>query len=609
MKDVFILILALEFFLSIILSGCTGSKHEPSPDVGSNFEQSGKEEAREMTASLIIKNSENSENASSQKQQEVKIHVNQVGYKTRDKKLIVISGKGGKFEIVDEKSGEVVFSGETTGPEVDISSGDTVFFGDFSSLETPGIYYVSMPGFGKSFSFKVDGRVYKDVKNSLLKALYYQRCGVALEEKYAGQWKHEACHLDDAIVYKDQEKRLETKGGWHDAGDYGRYTSPAAKAVADLLLAYEMFPDAWKEQINIPESGNGIPDILNEAKYELEWLLKMQDAKTGGVYHKVSTLNFPGFIMPEKDKGTLYLADISPTGTADFAAIMAMASRTYEKFDKAFSERMLKAAEKAWVWLENNPDAPGFKNPPGYNTGEYGDNNSADEKFWAAVELYKSTGKTIYHEFVKSTYQDNFTKNGLGWADMGGYGTISYLFMDKSMTDEDVYGYLKDIFMNRADKLVANIGADGYRVAIASGEYIWGSNMGVANNAMHLLIANMISPRAEYVQYAEDQLHYLLGRNSLDQSYVTGFGSRPVMNPHHRPSGSDGIGDPVPGMLSGGPNKGLNDPTAKEMIKPETPPAKCFVDEEGSWSTNEITIYWNSPAIFLAGYFDRDDVN
>jgi len=532
------------------------------------------------------------------------IHINQIGYRPQDKKVFIVNGKDGAFEVVDVVNNEVVFAGQVSGPVSDPSSGDEVYYGDFSSVTKAGEYYISMPGFGRSYSFAVKEHVYKDVKNGLLKAFYFQRCGTALEEKHAGPWKHGACHTKEGIIYGQEDKRLDGTGGWHDAGDYGRYVVPAAKALADLLLAYEFFPDAFAEEINIPESGNGVPDILNECRYELEWLFKMQDQESGGVYHKLTTKHFCGMVMPEEDAADLYFLPISSTATGTFAAVMAMAARIYKPFDGGFAARCLSAAEKAWGWLRRNPDFIGYQNPPDVWTGGYGDRTDRDERFWAAAELYRTTGEEQYHESFKESYGENFDKYELGWAPVGGYGTIAYLFTPEERTDGEIRRELLSGFLKRAEELVVRSQEDGYGISLGYNEYRWGSNMNVCNNAMHLILAHMLRPNDEYIQAAQAHLHYILGRNALDQCYVTGFGSKPVMAPHHRPSEADGIVDPVPGLLSGGPNSGLQDRDARRHLQGQ-PPSRCFIDVMGSFSTNEITIYWNSPAVFVAGYFDQ----
>ena len=529
------------------------------------------------------------------------IHVNQVGYRPKDKKLFICRGTAEEFKIVNIFNGEVVLKGKMSKPMYDEAADETVVEGDFSEITAAGEYYINIEGLGNSFGFKIADDVYENVKVGLLKAFYLQRCGMELEEEYAGKWKHGSCHRSDAILYEAPDTKLEINGGWHDAGDYGRYVVAAGKAVADLLQAYEFFPEAFSNQINIPESGNHMPDILNEAKYELNWLFKMQNTATGGVYHKAATQFFPGMIMPEEDLAPIVIYPVSSTATADFAAVMALASRIYEEKDKDFSARCLEAAEKAWSWLIDNPEPRLFTNPPDMNSGEYGDNIDLDERYWAAAELYKKTGKEEYHKYFKAALNNLKDTNSFGWADMGGYGTVAYLFTDKSKVDSNIYEGLKSKFIDKADNLVNISQKDGYKVTRLPEEYIWGSNMNILDNAMHLVIANILEAKNTYTETALYQWNYLLGVNSLSQCYVTGYGSKSIMHPHHRPSEGDGVIEPVPGMVSGGPCSGLYDDAAKNSCS-GMPPAKCFVDHEDSYSTNEITIYWNSPAVFVAGF-------
>jgi endoglucanase len=544
------------------------------------------------------------------------IHINQIGYRPNDKKIAIVNsqelGLQEDFEVVRSDTKAVVFTGKMTGkrtangipePVTDFFAREKILYADFSAVTEPGEYIVSVPKYGESYPFVIGEHVYKEVKNALLKALYYQRCGIALDAEHAGEWTHDACHLELATLYEDPSKQIDVTGGWHDAGDYGRYVSPGANTVAYLLLAHELFPDAFQEAIGIPESGGGMPDLLREAKYELDWLMKMQDPASGGAYHKVTGKNFEGFVMPEDDHSPQFVLPISPTATGDLAAILAQAARVYKPYDAAFADQALSAAEKAWQWLASNPDAPGYKNPSDVLTGEYGDDNSKDERYWAAVELYKTTGKAEYHDAVKEKYA-GVGKLGLGWGDMSGFGTISYLFMDEALRDPAVYNALSASFFGEADKLVGRAN-EGYLLPMNANDYYWGSNMGAMNKGVLLSTANLLKPKAEYDSVAQHLFNYLLGVNAMDQSYVSGFGSKPMLHPHHRPSGSDGIDAPVPGLVSGGPNKNRQDPTAEAQLPEDVAPMKAYVDDQGSWSTNEIAIYWNGPAIFVAGYLDR----
>lgn len=533
------------------------------------------------------------------------ISVNQIGYLLQGEKLAAFTGPEHDFKVVDMDSGTVVFEGKTSPAKYDEVSGVSVHTGDFSEVRTGGRYRIEQGDGTTSVSFMISEKPYHDLQQGLLKAFYYYRCGEDLTEEYAGDWKHLACHTSEGIVYGQPEHRRDCSGGWHDAGDYGKYSGPGAKAIADMLLAYELYPSAFANAIPIPESNGTTPDVLLECKVELDWLFKMQDSQTGGVYHKLTTLSFPDLdIMPEDDTADLYFSPISATATGDFAGVMAMAARVYEPFDSAYAKKCLEAAVMAWGWLVQHPDVPGFTNPPEISTGEYGDSNDKDERYWAAAELYRTTGKEEYHQAFLELAQLDFPKYSLGWGDMGCYGTLAYLLNGEDHADSDVYNSLKEGLLAEAERLAEQSRADGYKISLTEEDYIWGSNMLVMNNAMLLLAAEHISGESAFADCALDHLHYLMGRNVLDISYVTGFGEHAVMNPHHRPSVGDQVADPVPGLVSGGPDRGLHDEYVVEHLQGK-PAAQCFVDHELSYSTNEVTIYWNSPAVFVTARFNQ----
>ncbi|AIQ35224.1 glycoside hydrolase [Paenibacillus sp. FSL R5-0345] len=533
------------------------------------------------------------------------ITVNQIGYPVDGEKIAVFSGSGHDFRIVNVDSGDVVFEGVSGAERFDEASGVTVHTGDFSEVSATGRYRIEQGEGIASASFIISDKPYHELQQGLLKAFYYYRCGVELTEEYAGDWKHKACHTAEGIVYGETERRLDCSGGWHDAGDYGKYSGPGAKAIADLLLAYVLYPSAFVSAIPIPESGGITPDVLLECKVELDWLFKMQDYRTGGVYHKLTTLSFPDLdVMPEADTADLYFSPVSATATGDFAGVMAMAARIYEPFDSAYAKKCLDAATLAWEWLVQHPDAPGFINPPEISTGEYGDGNDKDERYWAAAELYRTTGKEEYHQAVLQLVQLSFSKYSLGWANMGGYGTLAYLLNGEDLADRALYASLREGLLAEAERLAEVSRKDGFRISLKEEDYIWGSNMLVMNNAMLLLAAEYFSGDSSFADCALDHLHYLMGRNVLDISYVTGYGDRPVKHPHHRPSVGDHVADPVPGLVSGGPDRGLHDEYVVEHLQGK-PAAQCFVDHELSYSTNEVTIYWNSPAVFVTARFNQ----
>lgn len=533
------------------------------------------------------------------------ISVNQIGYLLQGEKLAAFTGPEHDFKVVDMDSGTVVFEGKTSPAKYDEVSGVSVHTGDFSEVRTGGRYRIEQGDGTTSVSFMISEKPYHDLQQGLIKAFYYYRCGEELTEEYAGDWKHLACHTSEGIVYGQPEHRRDCSGGWHDAGDYGKYSGPGAKAIADMLLAYELYPSAFANAIPIPESNGTTPDVLLECKVELDWLFKMQDSQTGGVYHKLTTLSFPDLdIMPEDDTADLYFSPISATATGDFAGVMAMAARVYEPFDSAYAKKCLEAAVMAWGWLVQHPDVPGFTNPPEISTGEYGDSNDKDERYWAAAELYRTTGKEEYHQAFLELAQLDFPKYSLGWGDMGCYGTLAYLLNGEDHADSDVYNSLKEGLLAEAERLAEQSRVDGYKISLKEEDYIWGSNMLVMNNAMLLLAAEHVSGELAFADCALDHLHYLMGRNVLDISYVTGFGEHAVINPHHRPSVGDQVADPVPGLVSGGPDRGLHDEYVVEHLQGK-PAAQCFVDHELSYSTNEVTIYWNSPAVFVTARFNQ----
>ena len=618
------------------------------------------------------------------------IYCNQTGYLPQSRKRAVMTA-GEYFQVVKVSEGaldQIVMEAAAEDAGVDAASGDHVGIADFSPLEEEGIYYIQSEQGERSHHFRIGQDIYRPLQKDLLKALYYQRCGCALEKEYAGEYTHGCCHMGDAMLWTDHSVVKEVRGGWHDAGDYGRYISPAAVAVAHLLYAYRLFPDSFEETLHIPESGNGIPDVLNECRYELEWMLKMQDAE-GGAYHKLTSERHADFVMPEKDQAQFYLFPVSSMATADYAAVMALASRVYGAFDRAFADKLYEAALRAYGWLETHPEYVGFKNPDTCNTGEYDDDCDLDERLWAAAEMLVTTGGSGCRKQVERLLAEDLTKTDFGWTDVSGFAALAILTDASCNASQETVDKLRQAVFAEADRLVAVAEQSGYGVAMEPEDYVWGSNMVVLNRGMLLVLAaieagqeamceaaeecgdtsaavcgaaeergdasaavcgaaeecgdasaavcgaaeergdasaagqeasGVGSPAEEndgdmrqewwekmrtYEQTALAQLDYLLGMNAVDYSYVTGYGEHAYKHPHNRPTESDGIALPMPGWVSGGPFKTPCDEVGRERIAPGTPPMKCYIDHAACYSLNEITIYWNSPAVFVTAYFNR----
>lgn len=521
------------------------------------------------------------------------IAVNQIGYRTGDNKVAVFNGDDidTEFSVVDVATGESVFEGKLSAASVNENTKQNEAVADFSSVKTPGTYKIVGEKCGESFEFVIDDNVYDDAFASVVKMFYLQRCGSELKSDNAGDFAHAACHSEKAVYYEDQNgKAVDVSGGWHDAGDYGRYVVAGSKAVSDMLLAYENYKGIFTDNVGIPESGNGTPDILDEARYELEWLFKMQDAD-GGVHHKVTCAVFPETVMPEEETDKLIITPVSTTATGTYAAVMAQAARVYKDVDSAFADKCLKAAESAYDYLSKNTSIKGAQNPDGIVTGAYDDTDDTDERLWAAAELYKTTGDSKYEADVKTIFA-NGTSDGLGWQGVGYYAAYAYVTSDcsDSALKADMVSYIKDA----AADLVGNAAKDSYQSSIYL-EYPWGSNMTIANNGMLLLMSDEVAG-TNYKSQAKAQLDYLFGNNGTGYCFLTGYGTQSPTGTHHRPS--QALGKTMAGMLVGGPNCNLEDPYAQAVLADEAP-ALCYVDNSQSYSCNEITIYWNSPLVYL----------
>jgi endoglucanase len=438
---------------------------------------------------------------------------------------------------------------------------------------------------------------------SLIKSVgrmfYLHRCGVSLSASHAGEFSHPACHTAPARVFLS-DTFLHVSGGWHDAGDYGRYVVPACKAVADLLLAFRATPEAFGDDWDIPESGNGVADLLDEVRFELEWLLRMQ-RDDGGVYHKVTCAYFPDMVAPQEETAELFVFPVSTTATGDFSAVMAMAYPLYESIDRTFAKRCLRASVNAYEFLKHSAPLP-FHNPSGVVTGEYGDENDADERYFAACALYQATGQPNYLADASVLYQNGRSAD-FGWADVGGYGNAVLYFGQRACEDEMLIGRIRADLLTTAERICEKAESSQYGISID--EFLWGSNMYLLNNAMALILANDAQPNERYLSAARAHLNYILGNNPLGVNFITGADETSPNHPHHRPSVA--AGSPMPGMLVGGPDEGLHDLAAKTLLAGK-PAAERYIDSVESYSTNEVAIYWNSVLLYVLARLGRSRV-
>jgi endoglucanase len=538
------------------------------------------------------------------------ILVNQIGYYPDAQKVALIRSNAGKFEVIDAVTGKSVFKGITGEPEYWTFSGDTVRAADFSALKKPGTYRVCPGGSTVcSDEFVIGDKIYTDITKASVKALYFNRSGYEITAEYGSKWARPAGHPDTVvIVHKSaaSETRPEgtiisSPGGWYDAGDYNKYIVNSSITTYTLLLFYQLYPDYCRSlNLNIPESGNAIADVVDELLFNLRWMLTMQDPADGGVYHKLTDKGFGGFEMPDKAVTPRYVVQKNTQATLDFAAVMAMASRVFandpDEELKNLSVVCREAAGKAMIWAEKNPDIL-YKQPRDIMTGEYSDTLITDDLFWARAEMVLTEDRP---EELPLSQVSSIVAVTPWWRENQMLGIISLALSDK----EKFTDYSKaatDILISFADELVAKSEASPYRISLDF--FLWGSNGDVANQALVKLIALKKTGDKKYLASVQGDVDWLLGRNPTGYCFVTGFGTLSPMNIHHRPSGADGVPEPVPGFLVGGPNTSVMGDCIPPVPRSSFP-AKSYTDSECSYSTNEICINWNAPFVFVIGAMD-----
>jgi endoglucanase len=541
------------------------------------------------------------------------IKVDQVGYPVDGSKVALISVAAGSaaqaFELRQASNDAVVWKGKTAVAVFDADTGDQVQAADFSSFHKAGSYYIAVPGVGRSWNFTLGKNVFERAYYMAMRGFYGQRCGTAVDmgPEFPG-YSHPACHLKGEFhASSGTSGPRDNPGGWHDAGDYGRYMVNSGISTGTLLWAWEIYGRKLKSiNLKIPESGNGTPDILNEARWNLEWMLKMQDSD-GGAWHKQTSEHFSGFVAPQDDHlpseviGTGSAPFKSTCATADLASVGAIAARVYKPYDAKFAERALEAARQAFAWTEKNPNVI-FRNPKGISTGEYGDSNCSDERLWAAAELYRATGEKVYSDYFLANYAAFLPKldspPAESWSQVAPMGLWTYAMTSRAGTDKGAVDAIRQRTIAAAQAVVTRTHANSYINSMKTTDYVWGSNGIAAGYGMYLLIANQFAPNHNYVDTARDNLHYILGRNTFSLSWVTQLGENPFMHPHHRPSASSHLPAPWPGLMSGGPDRGRNDAVLAALPK-DTPPAKDYADQTASYASNEICINWQAALVFL----------
>ena len=564
--------------------------------------------------------------------------VNQVGYFPALLKLATVRAGGSApqaWSLVDSVGHEVQ-SGQTVVAGPDTLAGDTVQIADFSSFDREGHGFALVVGSDRSYPFDISPTIYHKLKYDALTFFYQNRSGIEIAMPYAGgpQWARPAGHLSDKSVPcaagSGCSYRLDVSGGWYDAGDHGKYVVTGGISVWTLLNLYERtkhlgssLADFADGRMNIPEKGNDVPDLLDEVRWEMEFLLKMQvpdGDRAGMVHHKIHDKEWTALgLAPHEDQMPRFLYPPSTAATLNLAAVAAQAARIWQSIDAPFSKRCLAAAERAWQAAQRHPAA--FALPGGVGGGPYEDVKVDDEFYWAAAELFITTKKPEYKQFLASSpyylkvaprlpsTEGGDVASPMTWQTTAALGTISLAVVPNALGDKEIVTARKAV-TQAADAYLQILQKRGYRVPIdygQAGKAPWGSNSFLLNNLVVLALANDFNHEQRYLNAVAAGMDYILGRNPMDQSYVTGWGARPLRNPHHRfwaHQVNEKYPSAPPGMVSGGPNSGLEDPYVKAALG-GCAPEKCFADNIESWATNEICINWNAPLAWVLAYLDE----
>lgn len=544
------------------------------------------------------------------------IRLNQIGFYPDAPKFAVAVGSGSDcFHVTTPDLADTVFTAAAGQAETWTHSGETVRLLDFTDFAIPGEYTLVVPDLGQSHAFRIADHVHQNLVAAAAKNFYFQRASMALDEAFAGIWHRPAGHPDTQVYVHPSaatEARpagtiLSAPRGWYDAGDYNKYIVNSGISTYTLLAAYEHFPAYFDALVlDIPESGNAIPDILDEALWNIRWMLTMQDPDDGGVYHKLTTAVFSGMVMPHQATARRYVVQKSTSAALDFAAVMAQAARIFDAYAAelpGLADSCLSEALQAWNWAARNPGIFYNQNAindafyPDINTGTYESWNLTDEFRWAAAELFITTGADSFftgHHPMTGGFMIPW------WGDVSALGLYSLDHYRDQVADAIDTAAVSGALRNLAGYLRDETGHSAYHVVMgqSAGDFVWGSNSVAANQGMVLIRAYVRTGDTSCLEAALQNLDYLAGRNATGYCFVTGAGDNPPMHPHHRPSQADGITDPVPGMMVGGPNPNRED-GAQGYIGTER--ARSYADVMESYASNENAINWNAAMVYLAG--------
>jgi endoglucanase len=571
------------------------------------------------------------------------VRVSQLGLEpAAGQRIVVVTRAAGPVAWrVRDDAGRVVQRGVAPAARYAVDADEAVTAIELPRALAPGRYRVEAGG-AVSRPVTVAARPFAPLLRDAMSFFYQQRAGVPILARYVQRpdLARPAGHLGETarcfagvdergLRWPGCAARYDVVGGWYDAGDRGKYVVNAGISVWMMLDAWERAPafDLLRDgALALPEARNGVPDVLDEARYEIEWMLRMQlpdgaraivatpdgrAARTiaagGMAWHKLGdTVWAPVPIRVEDDHGTRALYPPSTAATLNLAAVAAQAARLWRDIDPAFAARCRAAALSAFAAARREPAV--FAEPRFTGSGAYEDAALDDEFFWAAAEIAATTGDPDALRMVeRSPFARVSSVATPGWATTGAAGTIAILRHPAAFPPALVTAQRRALLAS-ADAYLSDDARQPYRYPAAPGATQWGSNGDLLSRAVVLGTAWDLTHRAAYRGAARDALDYVLGRNPLDRSYVSGIGARPMRFPHHRFWGA-GIDArfpaPPPGALSGGPNSSaMTDPVARTMVG-KCRQQTCWRDDARAYSQNEVAINWNAALIWVAAFLDE----
>ena len=574
------------------------------------------------------------------------VRVNQVGYLTHGPKVAtVVTDAPAPLPWTLERADRTVASGLTTPRGHDTSAGMGAHTLDFSGVTEPGAGYTVAVGSDFSHPFTIGGDLYDSLRVDSLSFFYPQRSGIEIHGDVAGEtYARAAGHVDvppnrgdgavaclpaGALVVAGVDLydgwtcdyTLDVTGGWYDAGDHGKYVVNGGIAVAQLLGTYERAVAVGTAaalgdgSLRVPERGNGIPDVLDEARWELEWLLRMRvpvgERYAGMAHHKVTDSAWTGIpTVPAADDRPRYLHRPSTAATLNLAAVAAQGARVFADIDADFAADLLAAARTAWAAAVATPDlhAPNTNTHPDAGGGPYDDTDLDDEFYWAAAELFLTTGDAEYRAAVGANPYHRGEREAFGPAafDWGNVAALARLQLASVPSDLPDRSQVRAAVVAAADATLDRQATQPFGTAYVpeSGRYDWGSNGLLLNNLVVLGTAFDLTGDPRFRDGVLAGLDHLLGRNAVGISYVTGYGTEFSRNQHSRwyaHQADPSLPHPPAGTVSGGPNSDVPDPVSGSQVA-GCAPQRCYVDDIGAWGVNELTINWNSALAWVAAF-------